>query len=77
MPKISRTALLKARKELGDHLRELRLRRGLSQVQLAASLRIRAADVSNAENGISNCGIDTITRIMKGLGYSRMVLVKR
>lgn len=59
--------LAKAREVLGQYLRAIREHRGLTQTQLADSVGMRQADVSDVERGAINYGIDTLLDYCRGV----------
>jgi len=63
-------------KKLGENLRKLRLKKGLSQGNLAKELNVDRAYISNIENGRMNPTLSTLEKISKALGISSSELLK-
>jgi transcriptional regulator with XRE-family HTH domain len=59
----------------GQHLRELRLARGLTQQQLAALIDSNHPFISNMERGLTLPGLATLVRIAGALGCTISELV--
>lgn len=62
--------------QLGSTLRELRLQRGLSIDQLAATSRIDSSNVRGYENGRSMMNVKTLVRLAETLGAEPGVLLE-
>ena len=62
--------------KLGQNLRKLRLRKKMSQVDLATALSVDRAYISNIENGRMNPTLSTLEKISKALGISSSELLK-
>ena len=63
-------------KKLGENLRKFRLKKNLSQGELAASLSVDRAYISNLENGRMNPTLSTLEKIAGALGISTSELLK-
>ena len=63
-------------KKLGENLRKLRLKKKLSQGDLAKSLNVDRAYISNIENGRMNPTLSTFEKISKALGVSISELLR-
>ena len=63
-------------KKLGENLRKLRLKKNMSQVDLATALNVDRAYISNIENGRMNPTLSTLEKIAGALGISMSELVK-
>ena len=63
-------------KKLGENLRKLRLKKNLSQGNLARSLNVDRAYISNIENGRMNPTLSTLEKIAGALGISSSELLK-
>ncbi len=61
---------------LGENLRKLRLKKDMSQGDLATALNVDRAYISNIENGRMNPTLRTLERIAKALGISSSKLLK-
>lgn len=59
--------LAKARQVIGEYLRAIREHRGLSQTELADSVGLRQADISEVENGSLNYGVDKLLAYCRGV----------
>jgi DNA-binding XRE family transcriptional regulator len=57
------------RKKLGENLRKLRLKKNLSQGDLATALEVDRAYISNIENGRMNPTLSTLEKIANALGF--------
>ncbi len=62
--------------KLGQNLRKLRLKKKMSQVDLATALSVDRAYISNIENGRMNPTLSTLEKIAGALGVSTSELVK-
>ena len=63
-------------KKLGENLRKLRLKKNMSQVDLANALNVDRAYISNIENGRMNPTLSTLEKIANALGISSSELLK-
>lgn len=63
-------------KKLGENLRRLRLKKKLSQGDLAGVLDVDRAYISNIENGRMNPTLSTLEKIARALGISSSELLK-
>lgn len=63
-------------KKLGENLKKLRIRKDISQIELARMLSVDRSFVSNIENGKNNPTLSTITSLAKALGVSTNELLK-
>jgi transcriptional regulator with XRE-family HTH domain len=62
--------------KLGQNLRKLRLKKNMSQVDLATVLSVDRAYISNIENGRMNPTLSTLEKISGALGISSSELLK-
>ena len=62
--------------KLGQNLRKWRLKKNMSQVDLATALSVDRAYISNIENGRMNPTLSTLEKIAKALGISSSELLK-
>ncbi len=62
--------------KLGQNLRKLRLKKKMSQVDLATALNVDRAYISNIENGRMNPTLSTLEKIAGALGVSTSELIK-
>ena len=62
--------------KLGENLRKLRLKKGLSQGDLSKSLGVDRAYISNIENGRMNPTLSTLEKISVALEISSSELLK-
>ena len=62
-------------KNLGERLRELRIREGWSQRELAERSRISQTTISQIENGKRNPSADVLKRLVGALGVSANFLL--
>lgn len=67
---------MQASKKLGVNLRRLRLKKELSQGDLAEVLNVDRAYISNIENGRMNPTLSTLEKIAGALGISGSELLK-
>lgn len=58
------------RKRFGARIRELRKEKNVRQLDLAVSMGVEEATVSNIENGKKEPCLDMIEKLSKGLGVS-------
>ena len=63
-------------KKLGENLRKLRLKKNMSQVDLADALSVDRAYISNIENGRMNPTLSTLEKIAGALKVSIKDLVE-
>ena len=63
-------------KKLGENLRKLRLKKNMSQGDLATVLSVDRAYISNIENGRMNPTLSTLEKIAGALGISSSELLK-
>jgi transcriptional regulator with XRE-family HTH domain len=63
-------------KKLGENLRKLRLKKDMSQVDLATALNVDRAYISNIENGRMNPTLSTLEKIAGALEIPMSELVK-
>ena len=63
-------------KKLGENLKELRLKKKLSQGDLSKSLGVDRAYISNIENGRMNPTLSTLEKIANALGISSSELLR-
>jgi transcriptional regulator with XRE-family HTH domain len=63
-------------KKLGENLRKLRLKKDMSQVDLANALSVDRAYISNIENGRMNPTLSTLEKIAGALEIPMSELVK-
>ncbi len=59
---------MSSRKKLGENLRKLRLKKNMSQGNLAIILNVNRAYISKIENGRMNPTLSTLEKIAKALG---------
>src|SRR3990167_10737041 len=74
--KFSYYELMQSGKKLGENLRKLRLKKNLSQGDLAKALGVDRAYISNIENGRMNPTLSTLEKIAGALGISSSELLK-
>lgn len=63
-------------KKLGENLRRIRMRKGVSQVDVARSLGVSRGFISNFENGKTNPTLATITKLAGAIGVTTDELLK-
>ena len=63
-------------KKLGENMREIRLKKQMSQGDICRALNLDRAHVSNIENGKQNPTLDTIEKIAKALNVGVDELLK-
>ncbi len=63
-------------KKLGENLKKLRIKKDISQIELARILDVDRSFVSNIENGKNNPTLSTITSLAKALDVSTNELLK-
>jgi transcriptional regulator with XRE-family HTH domain len=63
-------------KKLGENLRKWRLKKNMSQVDLANALSVDRAYISNIENGRMNPTLSTLEKIAGALRISTSELLK-
>ncbi len=63
-------------KKLGENLKKLRIKKDISQIELARILGVDRSFVSNVENGKNNPTLSTLRKIARALGVSTSGLLK-
>jgi len=63
-------------KKLGENLKKLRLKKNMSQGDLATTLSVDRAYISNIENGRMNPTLSTLEKIAEAFGISSSELLK-
>ncbi|HEY4494263.1 MAG TPA: helix-turn-helix transcriptional regulator [Candidatus Paceibacterota bacterium] len=61
--------------KLGKNLKRIRTEKGISQGDIARSLKVGRSFITNIENGKTNPTLATITKIAKALGISPKELI--
>jgi transcriptional regulator with XRE-family HTH domain len=59
--------LLRVRRQIGARIRALRLRRDLTQEELAEALAVDRKTISRAENGVHPYDVDFVIRLARAL----------
>ncbi len=62
--------------KLGKNLKRIRIEKGISQVDIARSLKVSRGFISNIENGKTNPTLATITKLADAVGVSINELLK-
>jgi len=63
-------------KKLGDNLKRIRIKKGITQIEIARRLGVDRSFVSNIENGKNNPTLSTITSLAKVLDVPSTELLK-
>ena len=63
-------------KKLGENLKKLRIKKDISQIELARILGVDRSFVSNVENWKNNPTLSTLRKITSALGVSTSELLK-
>ena len=63
-------------RKLGERLKRIRTKKGISQGEIARRLEVDKGFVSNIENGKANPTLSTIAKLAKSLGVSVGELMK-
>jgi len=63
-------------KKIGDNMKKIRLKKGMSQGDICRSLDLDRSYISNVENGKQNLTISTMEKIAKALGVKINELFK-
>jgi len=66
----------KETQKLGQNLKKLRSKKGISQGGIARTLKVHKSYISNIENGKSNPTLKTITKLARAIGVSTDELLK-
>jgi len=74
--KFSYHVFMSSGKKLGENLRKWRLKKDMSQGDLATALSVDRAYISNIENGRMNPTLSTLEKIARALGISSSELLK-
>lgn len=75
MPKRDREEELVIARAFGEHVREVRLERGMNQDQLAEAAELHAPFISNLERGYRVPSLPTVLRVARGLAIAPCKLV--
>lgn len=62
--------------QLGNNLKRIRIRKGISQGDIARSLKVDKAFISNIEHGKTNPTLATIAKLAKAVGVAIEELMK-
>ena len=62
--------------KLGKNLKRIRMEKGISQGEIARTLKVGRSFITNIENGKTNPTLDTIAKIAKAIGVSVGELMK-
>jgi len=62
--------------KLGQNLKRIRTKKGISQGDIARTLKVHKSHISNIENGKSNPTLKTIAKLAKAIGVSTDELLK-
>jgi len=62
--------------KLGKNLKRIRIKKAISQGDIARSLDVSRGFISNIENGKTNPTLETIARLAKAVGVSTNELLK-
>ena len=73
---MQKTNMREESKRLGENLKKIRTKKGISQGDIARSLGVSRGYISNIENGKTNPTLGTIARLAKAVGASVDELVK-
>ena len=63
-------------KKLGENLKRIRIKKNITQVEIAKKLGVDRSFVSNIENAKTNPTLATITSLAQALGVSTNELLK-
>lgn len=63
-------------KKLGENLKKIRIKKNITQSELAKTIGADKSFISNIENGKTNPTLSTITNLAKTLGVSTNELLK-
>ncbi len=63
-------------KKLGDNLKRIRIKKDITQIEIARRLGVDRSFVSNIENGKNNPTLSTITSLAKALDVPSTELLK-
>ncbi len=67
---------MEAKEQFGDNLRGLRLRAGLTQMDLAYRSGLDTAEISRLERGLRDVKLSTIVRLADGLEIPARTLME-
>ena len=67
----------KVKKAFGNALREVRKRRGLSQLDVSTASDLDRAYLSELERGLKNPSLETIFRLADAMGVPATELIKK
>lgn len=63
-------------KKIGKNIRRIRVKKGLTQLDLAAECEMEESNIGRIENGNTNPTVRTLLKIAKALGVSLSELVR-
>jgi transcriptional regulator with XRE-family HTH domain len=63
-------------RQIGENIRKYRVKRGLSQLDLAAACGFEESSIGRLENGKTNPTIKTLLKLAKGLDVKLTDLIK-
>ena len=63
-------------RKVGDKIRQLRIKKGLSQEQLAHEANLHRAYIGQIERGEKNIGVENLQIIAKALGIKTSKLIE-
>jgi transcriptional regulator with XRE-family HTH domain len=69
MPRARKAATI-SKKGIGDRVRSLRIRQGLTQVELAKKIGVKQSNVSELERGVRGLSIQQLVKLSKVLATS-------
>ena len=64
---MAKTSLVELQREIGNTVARARLDQGLTQQELAHSLKTRQANISRIERGLQNLSLDLLVRLNRAL----------
>lgn len=62
-------------RQIGERIREARLRRGMSQVDLSVAIDVGRSTISNYERGTHSIGLDDLLRVARELNVPPIELL--
>lgn len=74
--KIRLETLYEARKVIGEHIRELREEKSLTQAELGEIVGVSQTTIAKIENGVFNFGIDTVSALSVALDFYTFFIPK-
>ncbi len=64
-------------RDLGETIRQVRLKRDMRQVDLALKASVRQASISDLENGATRARLDTVIKVLAALDLDLSIIPRK